>query len=261
MKKYLIAMIGTALILMTSCSQEQATIQSSAAQATESEPQTTESEPQETADDITINTTETETEALDSRIVFDSENPAIKLSNLIIQEPMYEIVLDNQEKSYGKLVEEDYPQIEIESEEKFTAIGWWPDGNQVHLQFWNLNDESEITFTLDGEKCSLAFPASGSVKKTIDQTVESSENVYQLDSFSIYENSAVLNLRWQEKNSQYPDQFGLLVNGVLIPHGSWVYFGDEGSIKILYKIVEKGIEKPFTINGILCGEYQLVEMK
>ena len=99
---------------------------------------------------------------------FSSANSNLKLVDLIVNEPVYDIIIENSEKLYDKTIDGQYPNIIIDPQNKFSNVGWWPDQKQIHLQLWNINDEPEVTFYLDESKCQITFPKLGFEEKRPD---------------------------------------------------------------------------------------------
>lgn len=193
---------------------------------------------------------------------FSSENTNLKLVDSIIQEPIYEFIIENPEKLYDKTVDGTYPDIKIDPKNEFAGIVWWPDQSQVHLQLWNINDETEVTFYLDKEECKIVFPELEEYEKRyVNQTFRISEKAFLIESIHIYNDFISLNIRQTEGNMEPPANFSVKIDGTsYIP--SKVHFNDlTGEIKILYNVENRNLENPLELEGILYNEEQIITLE
>ena len=255
-KRKLLLLIGC--LLLTSCGQYQNTnVETKGTQEQVDSKNTV----QTSLDSIETGALTAETEKLDAERFFSDDNK-LKLVDFIVNEPVYEIVMENSEKTYGETVEESYPNITIDSQGKFANVGWWQDGNQVHLEVWNYNHESEMTFYLDGSKCQVTFPELDFEEKKIDKKISESGDIFLVESMNRYKKYLSLNIKQEEGDRlTLPSKLSIKMNDKNYKNVRTEFDDTTGEIFMLYKIEDGDLESSAKIEEILYNETPIVTLE
>lgn len=193
---------------------------------------------------------------------FSSANSNLKLVDLIVNEPVYDIIIENSEKSYDETINGQYPNIIIDSQNEFANVTWWPDQNQIHLQLWNINNEPEATFYLDESKCQITFPKLDFEEKSINKKISSSENVFLIESMDIYNNYISLNIQQKEgNNKKVSSEFSIRIDDKDYTPCKVDFNDATGKITILYSIENCNLKSSAQIEGILYNNNQIVTLE
>lgn len=187
--------------------------------------------------------------------LFTSDSPDLKAISLTVSGPMCtKLVVENSKKSYSDSLGEDYPQVEFNKDDKISAAGWWTDEENIGLQFWNLNNEKEVHFSIDGAKCILSLPET--VFETVEVTslISSSGVDYSLESMLVYEDAAVLNFHVASDDIANIPTIKLKTEFAEYMPASIDIDNSTGSVKILY-LLEKSTISDVTsdIRGVICN--------
>mgnify|MGYP004491966965 FL=1 len=209
---------------------------------------------QESADTVAEETSESK--AVDSYTdSFSSDDSNLKLVDLTVDEPIYDIYLENSEKIYGETIDEHYPDIRIDSQYEFANVAWYADKHQIHLQLWNINDEPEAVFYVDDSKCQMKLPKSSYAEKSINKEIGNSEHTFLIESMNIYDNYIALNIQEKEiKDKKTSPELLIRINNEnYTPYQ--VYFNEaSGGITILYNIKDVDLKFDAGTEEIIYGD-------
>lgn len=125
---------------------------------------------------------------------FVSDSPDLALRELKAEGPMCtKLVIENASKTYGDTVDGDYPMIEFARPSEVASAAWWPEGKKIYIQFWDLAENGETEFYVDGAACRVELPDSEHAKKELDRAVDlGNGESCVLASLDQYEGAAVL---------------------------------------------------------------------
>lgn len=199
--------------------------------------------------------TSVEVVTLNASEFFKSDSTDLKAKSINFSGPMCtELVIENSKKEYFDTLTSDYPVIEFEPKNKITSIGWWTDQQDVCIQFWNVNNEKEVHFSIDGATCTLTLPETIFETVKLNSVINNSGLDYTLDSMQVYQDAAVLNLHVTTKELiKLPTIKLKSQKAEHIPYS--VDINDStGEIKILYLLEKTNIKDAISgIQGIICN--------
>ena len=134
--------------------------------------------------------------------IFTSDSLDLNAKSISLSGPMCtELVIENTKKIYSDSLGADYPSVEFIPEDHVTALGWWSDKRDVYIHFWNINNEKEVQFLVDGIHCTLTLPEAVFETVEVGSTIDNLGVSYLADSMFVYQDAVVLNLQIESDDS------------------------------------------------------------
>ena len=134
--------------------------------------------------------------------IFTSDSLDLNAKSISLSGPMCtELVIENTKKIYSDSLGADYPSVEFIPEDHVTALGWWSDKRDVYIHFWNINNEKEVQFLVDGIHCTLTLPEAVFETVEVGSTIDNLGVSYFADSMFVYQDAVVLNLQIESDDS------------------------------------------------------------